>query len=177
MGKEQLTKKAISEFEKKNKELAQKLSNQNPTYRNTYKYSDHSHANLVNSFKINWNNHIDSLEKSHGKKNNGIFLIEYPDKEALSMAELSLEGTEGLFIGDYKLSQEHIDGYRLSRDKNLLKWLYQFENKIEYVILLTGDNVEFIKLDNICKLLKLLPYDYSIASDTTTVTDRDAFLF
>jgi len=167
---------AISRFEKKNEELAQKLSNQNSTYKNTYKYNDHSYANLVNSFTINWNNHIDSLEKYHGKKDNGIFLIEYPDTAALSMGELSLEGTEGLFIGDYKLSQEHIDGYRLSRDKNLLKWLYQFEKKIEYAIFLTEDNVEFIKLDNICKLLKLLPYDYGVASDTTTVTDRGVFL-
>lgn len=167
---------AISKFEKKNEELAQKLSNQNPTYKNTYKYSDHSYANLVNSFKINWNNHIDSLEKYHGKKNKGIFLVEYPDTAALSMVELSLEGTEGLFIGDYK-SQEHIDSYRLSRDKNLLKWLYQFESKIEYIIFLTGDNVEFIKLDNICKLLKLLPYDYGVAPNMTTTTDGGAFLF
>lgn len=168
---------AISKFEKKNEASAQKLSNQNPTYRNTYKYSGHSYDNLINSFKINWNNHIDSLEKYHGKKNNGIFLIEYPDIAALSMAELSLEGTEGLSTGDYKLSQEHIDGYRLSRDKKLLKWLYQFENKIEYVIFLAGDNVEFIKLDNICKLLKLLPYDYVVAPNMTIATDGGSFLF
>ncbi|MGB3161776.1 MAG: hypothetical protein WBA84_11080 [Carnobacterium sp.] len=167
---------AISKFEQKNEELAKKLSDQKPTYRNSFEYNGHSHSNLVNSFEINWNKHIGSLEKYRGKKDNGIFLVEYFDTAALSMAELKLEGTDGLFTGDYKLEQEIIYGYRLSRDKKLLKWLYQFEDRIEYVIFLTEESVEIIKLSNILKLLKVLPYDYAIAPNMTLINDRGILL-
>lgn len=167
---------ALSKFEKKNEELAQKLSDQKPAYRNSQEYSGHSHSNLVNSFKINWNNHIGSLEKYRGKKDNGIFLVEYFDTGALSMAELKLEGTDGISTGDYQLEQEIIYSYRLSRDKKLLKWLYQFEDRIEYVIFLTEERVEFIKLSNILKLLKVLPYDYAIGPNMTLINDRGMLL-
>lgn len=162
---------ALSKFEKKNEKSAQELSDQKPTYRNSLEYSGHSHSNLINSFKSNWNNHIGNLEKYHRNKDNGIFLVEYFEKAALSMAELKLEGTDGLFIGDYNSDQEVIYSYRLSRDKKLLNWLYQFKDRIEYVIFLTEDNVEIIKLSNILKLLKILPYDYIIAPNMTLMTD------
>ena len=73
------------------------------------------------------------------------------------MAELKLAGTDGLFIGDYNSDQEVLYSYRLSRDKKLLNWLYQFKDRIEYVIFLTEDSVEIIKLSSILKLLKVLP--------------------
>jgi len=167
---------ALSKFEKKNEESAQKLSDQKPTYRNSFGYSDHSHSNLINSFEINWNKHIGSLEKYRGKKDNGIFLVEYFDRGALSMAELKLEGTDGLFIGDYNSDQEILYSYHLSRDKKLLNWLYQFKDRIEYVIFLTEDSIEIIKLSNIHKLLKVLPYDYAIAPNMTLMTDGGILL-
>lgn len=167
---------ALSKFEKINEEAAQKLSDQKPTYRNSFEYSDHSHPNLVNSFETSWNKHIDSLEKYRGNKDNGIFVVEYFDRGALSMGELKLEGTDGLFIGDYNSDQEKLHSYRLSRDKKLLNWLHQFKDRIEYVIFLTEDTVEIIKLSNILKLLKVLPYDYAIAPNMTLMVDGGILL-
>lgn len=166
---------AKSKFEKQNEESAKKLSYQEPSYRNHLEYSGHSYSNLVKSFQINWNNHINSLEKYDGKKDNGIFLVEYFDKAALSMAEMKLEDVDGISVGDYR-KQEIIGSYRLSRDKKLLKWLYQFEDRIEYVIFLTEENVEFIKLSNILKLLTVLPYDYVICPNMTLITDGGLLL-
>ena len=92
------------------------------------------------------------------------------------MAELKLSGTDGLFIGDYNSDQEVLYSYRLSRDKKLLNWLYQFKDRIEYVIFLTEDSVEIIKLSSILKLLKVLPYDYAIAPNMTVMTDGGTLL-
>lgn len=167
---------AKSNFQKKNEELAKELSAQQPIYRNHLKYSGHSYPNLVKSFKSTWNNHIDSLGKYHKKKDKGIFLIEYFDTAALSMAELKLEGVNEISIGDYPIKQENVDSYRLSRDKTMLEWLYQFEDRIEYVIFLTEEHVEFIKLSNIPKLLTVLPYEYAIAPNMTLMTDGGVLL-
>lgn len=167
---------AKSIFQKENEELAKELSAQQPIYRNHLEYSGHSYSNLVKSFKSTWNNHINSLGKYHGKKGKGIFLIEYFDTAALSMAELKLEGVNELSIGDYPVKQENVDSYRLSRDKTILEWLYQFEDRIEYVIFLTEEHVEFIKLSNVLKLLTVLPYDYAIAPNMTLMTDGGTLL-
>ncbi|OWW61950.1 hypothetical protein C656_13400, partial [Enterococcus hirae 57-03-H11] len=61
--------------------------------------------------------------------------------------------------------QEILDSYRLSRDKELLDWLYKFKDKIQYVIFLTNTNVEIIKIDNIPNVQTLLPYKYAISSN------------
>lgn len=163
-------------FHEKNVESAKKLSNQQPNYRNSLKYSSHSYSNLVKSFKNTWNKHINSLEHYQRKNDKGVFLVEYFDIAALSMAELSLEGVNELFIGDYPVKQEHVDSYRLSRDKYMLKWLYQFADRIEYIIFLTEEHVEFIKLSNILNLLTVLPYDYAIGSNVTILTDGGTLL-
>ena len=58
--------------------------------------------------------------------------------------------------------QEKFKEYRLSRDKKLLKYIYQFKNEIQYVIFLNQARIEVIRTGNIPYLIKLLPWDYAI---------------
>lgn len=160
-----------SRYLKKNKIIEEKLSSNNPTASNKLTYEGHSYNNLTRSFKKNWNKHIDSLEKYTGSKNNGIFLIEYFDHMALSMLEMSLEGASDVSMGDFN-RQESWSNYRLSRDKDMLKWISNFEDRIEYVVFLTHDQVEIIKLSGISKLQTLLPFKYAILPNLTFRTDR-----
>ncbi|EGP4855130.1 hypothetical protein FNP20_000587 [Enterococcus faecium] len=156
-----------SKFESKSRKIRKNLSSKTQKVKNEFLYPEHSYKDLINSFKKNFVNHIKSLEKYDPEEKIGIFLIDYADDGALSMAELSLEGVNGLYAGDLG-RQEILDSYRLSRDKELLDWLYKFKDKIQYVIFLTNTNVEIIKIDNIPNVQTLLPYKYAISSNFGT---------
>ncbi|MDZ5760643.1 hypothetical protein RAK27_18540 [Carnobacterium maltaromaticum] len=155
----------------KNKLIAKNLSSHKQIVSNTMIYEGHSYLNLENSFKKNWDKHIQSLKKFKGEQKVGIFLIEYLDHMALSMAELSLNGVNEICIGDIK-RQEMVNDYRLSRDKDMLDWISTFEKEIEYVVFMSQEHVEIIKLSGISKLQTVLPYKYAIAPNITQRTDR-----
>lgn len=122
---------------------------------------EHSHGFLVKSFENNWKKHINSLEKYLGKKDIGIFMIEYSDF-ALRMEEnVYKDWIDGMSQGDMR-KQEKIHGYRLTRDKVLLDFVFQYKERIKYVIFVYGDDFEIIRLKNIPYLLKLIPWDYEI---------------
>lgn len=122
---------------------------------------EHSHSFLIKSFKNNWKNHINSLHNYTGKKDVGIFLIEYSDY-ALSMIENVYEGwINGMSQGDMR-EQEEFHFYRLTRDKVLLNFIYEYKDEIKYVIFKYLDGFEIIRLANIPYLLKLIPWEYII---------------
>lgn len=94
----------------------------------------HSHEFLIASFKNNWEHHMDSYRKYNGAKEIGVFMIEYPEF-ALSMCEnVYCDWINGMAQGDMR-GQEEFKEYRLSRDKKLLEYIYQFREQIKYVIL------------------------------------------
>lgn len=129
----------------------------------TMPYSEHSYENLVRSFKKNWNNHIESFEKYKGKKDISIFMIQYSDM-ALEMYENVYENwIDGMSNGDLR-EPERLDCYRITRDKEILNYMYEFKEKIKYVIFIYGEKCEIIKLENIPYILKLIPWNYAIAS-------------
>lgn len=76
---------------------------------------------------------MESYQKYSGKKDIGIFMIEYPET-ALAMCE-NVYGRwiDGMAQGDVR-EQESFKDYRLSRDKALLNYMYDFRNEIKYVI-------------------------------------------
>lgn len=121
----------------------------------------HSYDYLVKSFKNTWIHHIKSLNKYFGSKINSIFLIEYTEF-ALSMSEnVYIDWINGMSQGDMR-KQEEFRCYRLSRDKKLLEFVYQYKEKIKYIIFVYQEGFEIIKIENIPFLLKLLPWDFSI---------------
>ncbi|MFS7394581.1 hypothetical protein AB6888_17270 [Carnobacterium maltaromaticum] len=157
---------------KENKKIVEQLSPDRETYSNKMNYEGHSYANLQNSFKKNWNKHIQSLQKYNGEQKIGIFLIEYLDHMALAMCEMSLEDKPKITSGDYDIRQEKTHDYRLSRDKKMLDWISTFDDKIDFVVFMTQEHVEIIKLSGISDLQTLLPYEYAVAPNTTFRTDR-----
>lgn len=129
----------------------------------TMKYSEHNYENLVNSLKNNWNSHIESLHKYAGNKDISIFMIQYSDM-ALEMYE-NIFGNwiDGMSNGDLR-EPEKLDQYRLTRDKNLLNFIYNFKDELKYVIFVYKDQCEIIKLENIPYIINLIPWEYVIAS-------------
>lgn len=122
---------------------------------------EHSHAYLVESFKNSWDKHMESREKYAGNKSIGIFMIEYSEL-ALSMCEnVYVDWINGMSQGDMR-EQERFRCYRLSRDKELLNFIYQYKEQLKYVIFVYCEGFEIIRLVNIPYLLKLLPWDYVI---------------
>lgn len=49
------------------------------------------------------------------------------------------------------------DSYRISADKELLKWIYDFKDKIEYLILFHEKSLEVIRTDKIKEIMGRLP--------------------
>lgn len=129
----------------------------------------HSHEFLVSSFKKNWKHHIDSYEQYSGSKQIGIFMVEYSES-ALVMHENVYDGwIDGMCPGDMR-KPEQFNEYRLSRDKTLLRYIYEFKDKIQYVIFWNCSRVEVIRTQNIPYLIKLLPWEYVILpSKITTI--------
>ncbi|WP_270346198.1 hypothetical protein [Enterococcus thailandicus] len=165
-----------TKFESMSRKIKENLSPEKKKVKNTFEYPEHSYADLVKSFEKNFLKHIESLEKYDTKKEIGIFLVDYEDYGALSMAELSLEGVNEINIGDLG-EQEILDNYRLTRDKKMLDWLFKFKDRIDYLIFATPKNVEVIKINNIQKLQTLLPYEYAIRSNFGTVITENWIQF
>ena len=167
--------KKESEFNRKVENETCKLMEEwdkNPSYDEVrsktweLKNTQHSHEYLVESFKKNWEGHINSLRNycDKNKKNvsTGIFLVDYPEF-ALSMYEdIYKDWIDGMSFGDMR-SPEKFKEYRLSRDKQLLGYIFDFKNLIKYVIFVNINRCEIIKIDKIPYLLNLLPWDYRIS--------------
>lgn len=131
------------------------------------KNPQHSYEFLVESFKNNWQNHINSLQKYINKNNKhvstGIFMIDYPEV-ALSMYEdIYKNWIDGMSFGDMR-NPEKFKEYRLSRDKQLLEYIFEFKKLIKYVIFVNINRCEIIETDKIPYLLNLIPWDYRINS-------------
>lgn len=156
-----------NKIEKVTKRFAEECNN-NPTCNKirskfcTMKYPEHSYKYLCDSFKKNWQNHMESYNKYTGNKNIGIFMIEYTD-QALEMYEnVYADWINGMANGDFR-KPEKVEFYRLTRDKNLLENIYLYKENLKYVIFVYGKDCEIIKLESIPYLLKLMPWDYIIA--------------
>jgi len=135
------------------------------------KCSGYSYENLVNSFKKNFENHINSLEKYNQNKEVKIFLIDNCEFALEMYEDIYCDVKENIRI-DYKKKPEHFINFRLSRDKNLLKYLYEFKDKIDYVIFYFDEDFEIIKLENIPSLLTQLPYNYLIVGRNIELNER-----
>lgn len=163
-------KKEESEYERKVeseiKEIMQE-GNEAPNHdegcSKTWEFSQptHSYEFLFQSFKNNLEHHLKSYNKYTGSKEIGIFMIEYSEFALSMFANIKHDCINGMSHGDMP-EHEKFFCYRLSRDKRLLNYIYEFKDIIKYVIFINCDGFEVIRLENIPCLLKLLPWDYSI---------------
>lgn len=131
----------------------------------------YSYENLVKSIKKNWEKHIESLNNYKHNKETKIFLIDNCEF-ALEMIEDMYKNCPGEIRIDYCRKPEHFYNYRLSRDKQLLNYFYQFKNKVDFIIFYYEESFEIIKLKNIPYLLQQLPWDYMIMPRNVIITER-----
>lgn len=169
-----LHKKEYAEFQKvANQEERQLMDemNEHPesgkieTLTQVFTYPRHSYEYFCTSFKKTWEHHAESLDQYGGCKDIAVFMIEYQE-HTLHMCEdfSELKLKEKFSYGDL-LKDERYSYYRLSRDKNLLNYIYGYKGKIDYVVMVTDDELpEIIKVENIPELLKLNPHGFLIES-------------
>lgn len=169
-----LHKKEYAEFQKvanqKERQLMDEM-NEHPesgkieTLTQVFTYPRHSYEYFCTSFKKTWEHHAESLDQYGGCKDIAVFMIEYQE-HTLHMCEdfSELKLKEKFSYGDL-LKDERYSYYRLSRDKNLLNYIYGYKGKIDYVVMVTDDELpEIIKVENIPELLKLNPHGFLIES-------------
>ncbi len=126
-------------------------------------YSKHSYDDFCLSFKKNWENHIDSLDKYSGDKSIGVFMVEYNDS-ALVLNAVFPDVKTGILYGDL-LKKPEYNGYRLTHDSVMLEYIYQFKEKIKYVVFFNNSDLqekrcEIICVENIPEILKIVKGKY-----------------
>lgn len=131
-----------------------------------FSFPKHSYAYFCASFKKTWEHHISRIESYEGHKDTGVFMVEYLDgalhmKEHFPVPDLPSE----TWFGDMMPRQKSFHGYRLSRDKEMLRYIYGFRDRIQYVIMVTDtEEPEIIKVSNIPEINKLNPNGFAIAA-------------
>ena len=136
-------------------------------------HKTHSYENYVDSFKKNYQSHIESQKNYLSVENtHSIFMIEYSD-DALRMNKKYPQGLMlDVTYGD--LLKKECPIYRFSRDSQLLDYIYESRKKVEYVIFINessfGNYVDVIKTQNALEIKKLLydGYDFHCAMIGTT---------
>ena len=131
-------------------------------------HRQHTYENFVDSFRKNFENHLQKVHKYTGNKQHGIFLIEYADSALCMSKKYAADLLLDVSYGDL-ISSEN-PAYRLSRDIDLLKYIYDKRDDIEFVIFVDENNfhgtlIDVIKSANALEIIKLLHegYDFHCA--------------
>ena len=131
-------------------------------------HETHSYENFVNSFKWNYEDHIENSRNYIGSKEHSIFMIEYSDSALRMRKRLPKDLKHEVSYGDL-LSKEK-PTYRLSRDIELLRFLHDKSSNVEYALFVNRDNfagvvIECFKTQNALEVVKLLGngYDFHCA--------------
>ncbi len=131
---------------------------------------EHSYENFQKSLAANIKNHLESLDKFEGEKKLKIFLIEYSDFGLEMMEQLP---DNLLYLG---VQPEHLWRYKLSKDKNVLKYLYEFKDKIDYIILEDNEDCEIIKLSNIPNIISNMKYYFQTVGKFNLIVRRQDYV-
>lgn len=127
------------------------------------------YRDLESSFKSSWCKHMDSRNKYLERNETALqaFLVEMPQPGLEMFENIKVGNIKGRKFGDL-YRPEHLTNYRLSRDKNLLKWIFENADGLDYVLYLGADGiVEVINVSMIPTMIELLRWDYCIAGALT----------
>ena len=129
----------------------------------------HSYDDFQKSMTKNLNKHLKSYEKYIGEKDIGIFLIEYSDCGFMMHKKTIISsGVESY--------SENGEFYKLSSDREMLKQLYDFKDKIKYVIFEDNTMAEIIKLSSIPDIISNIKEDYVIIPRNNLIIVSNAFV-
>lgn len=108
---------------------------------------EYNYENYVYSFKKNWEHHIKSLDKYDNNDKTVVFLVEY----------------DGPIFAIMKPNQ-FVDFYDLHVDKEMLLYINQFKDKVDYVVFYDQTECEIIKLNDIMDIFKKIPEEIEFKS-------------
>lgn len=106
---------------------------------------DYSHEYFMNSFKRQWNKHINSLNKYDKNKEISAFMIEYKG------APLTI-----------KEGNRFIEFYKIYKDKQTIEFISNYKNQIKYVIYIDNNGCQIIEIKKIIENFVPLPNNYEI---------------
>lgn len=152
-------KQALSEFNIQTKKDCEELTKQwlqrdfKPntitTIPHELTFDENKYEYFVDSFKRNFEKHIDSLKK-YGEQNKiGVFLIEQTD------AMIFIEGSYPSV------------SYSLFFDKALLEYIYGFKDILQYVVFTNREYVDLVKIARIPKIMQYVPKEISFKAGRT----------
>ena len=144
------------------------------TVSSSYERNEEDIENLRKSFKDTWIKHIESYDEYTGDKDISVFMVESDDL----LRVYEDEKDTGVYFGDI---DDHLDNddYCLIYDEDLLDFIYNYKNKIYYVIFVgkNGRQLEVIKTENIPTIKEhmknrrfniVCPYGYNKYYNLTT---------
>ena len=121
-------------------------------------FDENSYEYFVNSFKRNFEKHVESLKKYDGQKQEGIFLIEQTD------AMIFVTGTYPVV------------SYSLFFDKDLLEYIYGFKDILQYIVFTDGKYLDLIKISRIPQIIQYLPQEIAFKAGRTSSTTLQVFM-
>jgi len=145
-----------------------------PDFEDSKEWQQEDVQHSYNMFQYSMNkqilHHIDSANKYSGNKKIKIFLIEYDD--------VGLEMIEEFEEKDFENgnSPQHYWNYKLSKDKEMLKYLYSLKDKVDYVIFENHEDVEIIKILNIPQIISQIRYNHKICGRRNLIMKRTYFV-
>ena len=127
-------------------------------------HKTHTYENFVRSFKTNLEHHLESMVKYSGNKECKIFMVEYNDSALLMNKKVPRDLMLNVTYGD--LVKRECPAYRLSRDIDLLQYIYEKKEQIDYLIFVDdncfhGAFADIIKVSNSLEIIKLLHEGYA----------------
>lgn len=147
-GSEQM--KMQADFDKACKKEFEKIQKEPPTFSVPIEmqtttmempFLDCSYDNYIKSFKKNWEHHIESLKNYEGNINMGVFLIEHTGAPIV-----------------IKRHGKFQNFYHLQMDENLLNYLYDYTDMIQYVLYCHSEFCDVICLEKIPEIKRFLPH-------------------
>lgn len=171
------TNKKFEQF--KNNYIENPLTRQEDSIQTEMHFPNHCYDYLKQSVVKNFENHIKNLEHYNGSKDIGIFLVEYSDAAiAMNVINITEKIIEKVNAGKIK---RKIMGYNPSCDREMLKYLYTFKDRLKYIIWLNKtfcrnekvkgrmslnsypyNDISVIKIENIPSILQNMTIDYSV---------------
>ena len=136
-----------------------------------YKNPEHRYEWLCKSLKDTWESHIKSLQNYAGNKEIGIFMVEYTEIAMAMHEQIYSENINGRIFGDLRYPQT-LHYYSLCRDKQMLRYLYEFRETIQFILFVNSQKCEVIKVDAIPAIIEMQPWDYVICPMPTTTIAR-----
>lgn len=147
----------------------EQTANTNPTQHKQWLYKDvnYSYENFVISFKKQFEKHVNSFSKYKGNKEFKIFLIEYADFGLTMIEDSPININE-----QYPKEPKQYFNYFLSKDKQMLNYVFKFKDKIDYIILDLKSDFEIIKVNKIQDVLASVPYNYIILGGSNYIRKK-----